>query len=408
MLLAMQIESRASLTRMPARIFAAAAMSALCLLPGAALAGGTETPCVGPGVWLDPARPEPISHRDVLARAMANRIALLGESHGNAEHHRWQLHVIAALHALAGEIVLGFEMFPRRVQPILDRWVAGKVDERTFLAETDWDRVWGFDAALYMPLFRFARMHKVPMVALNVDRDLVRRVREGGWESVPAAAREGISAPAPPSDAYVGWLREVYRAHLRENGEPAEGEIDRDDPGFRGFVAAQLTWDRAMAEALFAAAGAPGRPLVIGVIGSGHLRNRFGVPRQLAALGLDGVAVLLPWDQGMDCAELTPDFADAVFGLAAPAAAPPRALLGVLIAAGDGGVKVRVVLKDSVAESAGVRAGDVIVEAAGRAVARPAELIAVVKRQAPGTWLPLRLVRDGEALDIVAKFPAGE
>ncbi len=373
-----------------------------------ALAENVGDGCVPPGAWVDTATGARAGHRDLLARAAGQGIALLGESHDSAEHHRWQLQTIAGLHALAGDVVLGLEMFPRRVQPALDRWVAGGLDDEAFLAEADWNEVWGTDPALYMPLFHFARINRVPMVALNVDRGLVARVREEGWAAIAQADREGVSDPAPASDAYVDSLREVYRRHLEQRGNAPDSAdpIDRDDPAFRRFVEAQLIWDRAMAEALAAAADALRRPLVIGVIGEGHLRNRFGVPHQLAALGAGDTAVLLPWDAGRDCAELTPDLADAVFGLAPPIARPepPKPRLGVIIRGGEGGVRVIEVLAESVAEAAGILKDDLIVEAAGVAVADNAGLIAVVQRQAPGTWLPLAVERGGERLDIVARF----
>jgi len=33
------------------------------------------------------------------------------------------------------------------------------------------------------------------------------------------------------------------------------------------------------------------------------------------------------------------------------------------------------------------------------------DLMEVVARQAPGTWLPLSIRRDGQEIDIIAKFP---
>ena len=129
---------------------------------------------------------------------MARRpVVLLAESHTSAEHHRWQVHAIAALHARDTNMVLGFEMFPRRVQPILDRWVAGALTREAFLEDVEWDTVWGYDSALYMPLFDFARMHRLPMVALNVDKALVARVRQEGWRAIPAEDREGRGRPGP-------------------------------------------------------------------------------------------------------------------------------------------------------------------------------------------------------------------
>ena len=62
---------------------------------------------------------------------------LLGEYHDRPDDHRWQLQTVAALAAEHPAVVLGFEMFPRRAQPVLDRWVAGELDERALLRETD-------------------------------------------------------------------------------------------------------------------------------------------------------------------------------------------------------------------------------------------------------------------------------
>ena len=61
--------------------------------------------------------------------------------------------------------MIGFEMFPRRVQPALDRWVKGELTEQEFLNAVNWRKSWGYDAKLYMPLFDFARMNRIPVVA---------------------------------------------------------------------------------------------------------------------------------------------------------------------------------------------------------------------------------------------------
>ena len=34
------------------------------------------------------------------------------------------------------------------------------------------------------------------------------------------------------------------------------------------------------------------------------------------------------------------------------------------------------------------------------------DIIGIVKRQAPGTWLPLKLKRGGDIIELIAKFPA--
>lgn len=371
------------------------------LRPVPARPDGVAAACVPAGGWVAPATRRALLPRTVIARSLRRRIVLLGERHDAADHHRWQLSTLAALHALRPDVVVGFEAFPRRVQPVLDRWTAGTLDEETFLAETAWEEVWGYDPALYLPLFHFARLGRLPMVGLNVDRTLVARVGAQGLASIPERDREGIGVPAPARPEYLRLLADAYASH-----EPA-GRRPSDEAGLRRFVEAQLLWDRAMAEALAAAVRERPSALVVGMIGSGHLERRFGVPHQLAALGLHEVTVLLPWDTDRHCGELAADLADAVFGIDSRRTAdpPPPPRLGVTLAADTDRLRVTRVEADSLAARAGMRAGDVVLEAAGLPLRTPGDLRRLVRRQAPGTWLPLRVRRGAVERTLVAKFP---
>ncbi|HEV7735195.1 MAG TPA: ChaN family lipoprotein [Candidatus Binatia bacterium] len=356
----------------------------------------TPEACVTPATWVLPATGRTQTTPDVLARAARARFVLLGEMHDRADHHRWQADVIAGLLARRADVVVGFEMFPRRTQPALDRWVAGQLDEPAFLAATDWDTVWSFDPVLYMPLFHLARLNRLPMVALNVERGLVSRVGREGWDAVPATEREGVGTPAPASPSYQAELDAVFAAH----GQAI------DAAAAKHFVEAQLTWDRAIAEALVSASQHDPGALVVGVMGSGHVERGNGVPHQLTALGVPArdIVVLLPWDAGRACAERTADLADAVFGIAPgdTPVAPPR--LGVLLRPATGGVEVIEVTAGSTGAAAGLRTGDVIVDAAGTSVTSAGVLRAIVARVAPGTWLPLRVRRGGRTRALVARF----
>lgn len=375
----------------------------------------TDKACPTAGAWLEPASGRQLAHSQVIAEAAEKAVVLLGETHDNAEHHRWQLSVLAGLRARRGALIVGFESFPRRVQPVLDSWVQGGQSAEAFLEEAEWPEVWAFDPGLYMPLFDFVRMHRLPMIALNVERKLVSKVGQEGWDAVPAEEREGLSDPAPASEAYRRSLAEVYRQHSRARTEHSEGEEKPEEPSleetmvepaFGRFVAAQLTWDRAMAEALATAHRRTGNPTVVGIIGSGHLRHRHGVPHQLADLGIEDVTVFLPVDSESACESQEAGVADALFVVeerSEPQAPRPR--LGVLIETVDAQVLIRQVSEGSVAATAELLAGDVVSEAAGVPLDSHAQLIEIVQRQAPGTWLPLTVERDGETRQIVAKFP---
>lgn len=383
------------------RAFAIAAML-LAPIATATAADVAREACVPAGTWVTPgerAKPTPewigsIAHR---------RVILLGEGHDIPEHHRWQLQTIAALHALRRALVLGFEMFPRSVQPVLDRWVAGQLTEAEFLRDTDWKRTWGYDAQMYLPIFHFARMNRIPMIALNVDPALAREIGTAGLAAIPEARLEGISAPAAPLPAYESFVFDSYAQHARGDDGQAPS---RDDARFRRFLEAQLVWDRAMAERIAAALAARPDATVVALVGSGHVMNGWGVPHQLESLAVHDPAVLLPWEPENDCARLIAGYADAVFGLG-PRVEPTtsRPKLGLWLEPVTGGVAIKDIEKGGVGELAGLRQGDVLIEVAGRVTRLPGDVSEVVQRQAPGTWLPIKVQRDGRTLEIIAKFP---
>lgn len=371
-----------------------------------------EPACLPPASWARPdARGPQLETAPALLAEMAQRdFVLLGEQHDDMDHHRWQLHTLAALHAQRPHIVIGFEMFPRRVQPVLERWVAGELSEAELLAQSDWARVWSMPAELYLPLFHFARLHRIPMVALNVDAALTRQIGEKGWDGVPETAREGVGRAAAPSADYEAFLLEIHRQHGAREGLVAR-LTGRRERAFRNFVDSQLTWDRAMAEAMVAARArfkAPdgSEPLVVGVMGNGHVRYGHGVAHQLRDLGATRIGQLMPLAASTGCSLLRPGLADAVFAVpAAPVSAPPPPRLGITLEEVADGVRISEVVAASLAEQTGLQRGDVITEAGGSALKRSIHLINIVRQQPPGTWLPLRVKRGEASLEIVVRFP---
>jgi membrane-associated protease RseP (regulator of RpoE activity) len=164
-----------------------------------------------------------------------------------------------------------------------------------------------------------------------------------------------------------------------------------------------------MAEALAkpVRAGSDGRPLVVGIMGSGHIRFGHGVEHQLHDLGVERVASLLPASLPAECKDLQAGLADAVFVLperSQPVPEPPR--LGITLEDDNRGLRIAQVKPGSLAEKSGLQAGDRILEMAGRPGTNSNEAVALIRRQPPGTWLPLRVARKDTQLDVVVRFPA--
>lgn len=239
------------------------------------------------GRWRIAGRPD-CAHAEAIAWLADGDAVLLGERHDRADHHRWQLQVAAGLLSHRA-LVMGFEMFPARLDRVLAEWVAGELTEAAFLERAEWGTVWGFPAHLYLPLFHFCREAGVPMIGLNCRRDLVREVGAGGWAAVPEEAREGLTPARPSPPAYRQFVFD-----LTGGPRPGRAAQSPDDTAFDSFLRAQEVWDRAFATRIAAATARPGAPLVVGIIGMGHLQWGGGVPWQLADLGIDRVRVALP------------------------------------------------------------------------------------------------------------------
>ena len=378
--------------------------------------GTGKSTCVAQGQWLDPQDGTVLTGRDVISRAASHRVVLLGETHVIAAHHRWQTQTVAQLFAENPNMVLGFEAFPRRVQGALDRWVAGELSEEAFLKQSEWETVWRYDAELYLPLFHFARLNRVPMVALNVDRSLIAKVSADGWAKVAKDKRLGVGDPAAPEAGYVEMLGRSFGEHDNgNNGDKKKQALPTlDNPDFKRFVDVQQTWDRAMAEAIKAALDNTKDGVVVAIAGRGHIDYGFGIPAQLKDLGISDITMLSPWDSLRHCDELAPKtkgwpvVADAVFGTGPVDMAEhgEKPKLGVYIEKGKGGVLIKEVAKASLAEAMGLKKGDVIIKAAGQRVADSGDLIAIVQAMAPGTWLPLNIRRGNKTMEKVARFPA--
>ncbi len=203
---------------------------------------------------------------DELAR---RDVVLLGETHLDDVTHRFEHAVLEGLAKRRdGKVVLSMEMFERDVQGVLDRYLAGEIDEATFLAEA---RPWGNYRPDYRPLVETARARKLPVVTANTPRPVLRTAALGAEQYAAALAEHPESLPAevfPASEAY--WAR-VDRA-IRGHGPPGGG--DRT-------YSVQNVWDNTMADSIVRARKARPEHAVLHVVGAFHIERHDGTVAQL-------------------------------------------------------------------------------------------------------------------------------
>jgi uncharacterized iron-regulated protein len=193
------------------------------------------------------------------------RVVYVGESHTNPAHHAIQLAVIQALFQASPDLAVGMEMFDYTYQPVLDRWVAGELDETAFLQQTHWYANWRFDFDLYRDILEYAKEKKIRIVALNVPFHIPPKIRVGGIASLSAEDAGHLPATIDTSDAdHRDYLQKIFSMHAFGG----RGNFDF-------FYEAQCTWEDAMAAKV---AEHLGRGKMVVLAGNGHIIRKFGIP----------------------------------------------------------------------------------------------------------------------------------
>lgn len=198
----------------------------LLFIPGSILQAADMT------LW-DVAGKAEISLDQAAGKLPSPGIVYVGEFHDNAAHHAAQLAVIQSLDKHKRPLAVGLEMFQHIEQSALDAWVARALSEDEM--RRAFARNWSQDWHLYRDIFLYCRDRSIPMVGLNVPRNITRKVARKGFASLTP---EEIGKLPPivcrVDREYEEFLRRVMGHHGSESG-------------FRRFCEAQLVWDTAMA-----------------------------------------------------------------------------------------------------------------------------------------------------------------
>jgi uncharacterized iron-regulated protein len=264
-------------------------------LPANALAGGEITRL---------SDRQAVSFSQMIDDAGGSDVVLVAEAHDNAKDHAMQLDVIRSLRAKKAPLAIGLEMFQSDYQKQLDEWTAGRITEEIF--KSIYFRNWTYDWSLYRDIFIFARDNHIPMIALNVPKEIVSKVARQGFASLTPEERVNLPAGVtcdlnnPQTEFLKRSFQEVFR-------HEANGKI------FANFCEAQAVRNNGMA--LLVADDLkrhPGRKLVV-LTGIWHA-VKYGIPERLTNIGNVSYKVILSEIAELDASNATSAIADYLVG----------------------------------------------------------------------------------------------
>jgi uncharacterized iron-regulated protein len=286
---------------------------------------------------------------DIIAKLSNYQVIYIGESHTSYEDHQLQLEIIRALYEHDPRLAIGMEMFTRPKQSVLDRYMAGELDEKSFLKESHYFKAWRFDYRLYREIINFARHNHLTVIALNLEKNIVSQVfKDGGPNSLND--EDASLLPADRKLDVPGYRERIETAFMMHAGQEQNGD-------FSGFLQAQALWDETMAETIVEYLKAhPDQRLVI-IAGRGHVDKINAIPPR--------VARRLPVSQAVVVNSIgsasESESADFVF-FSPPAGLSPFPLLGVMLedTEDEEGVLVTALNPKGRAKGAGIREKDTI------------------------------------------------
>ncbi|HEX6309840.1 MAG TPA: ChaN family lipoprotein [Longimicrobiales bacterium] len=232
---------------------------------------------------------------DDIVRAMgAVQVVFIGETHDDPTAHLIELELLkraAESHAAARPIALSLEFFERDVQLPIDEYLAGRIPESSFRADT---RPWPRYETDYRPLLEFAKAHRLPVIAANAPRRYVSMVSRRGRESLSELDARALALlpPLPYGRASVAyreqWIatmsevmkREGMRCGVRVDDAPAPTGAHQN---MGNQLDGQVLWDATMAHSVARVLSERPDALVLHMAGGFHVERGTGTPEQLQA-----------------------------------------------------------------------------------------------------------------------------
>jgi uncharacterized iron-regulated protein len=214
-----------------------------------------------------------ISIASMVEEVKHTQIIFVGEIHDDPEHHEIQEQVIREVFGTGIPMAIGLEMFTAGSQPELDAWVEGRLDDKRFVSLYALN--WTEPLYLYAAIFQYARANRIPMVGINVPREIIQEVKRNGLQALSEEMRSNLPADirCNVTGDYLAFMQQVNSRHNR----------NRDD--ISHFCEAMMLWNILMARNIADYLHRhPGTAMVV-LAGVGHARKKWGIPEQL-----DGMA----------------------------------------------------------------------------------------------------------------------
>jgi len=311
--------------------------------------------------------------RRIIDNVSDKPIIFVGERHNYYEDHKVELAVIMELYKKGKKFAIGMEMFQRPFQKAIDDYISGAINEKDFLKKTEYFKRWNIDFNLYREIIEFAKAKGIPIIALNLKAELMKKTEQSGLDGLSEEERKEVPQDMDMSDdSYRQRLREVFETH------PSGGTFDY-------FYQSQILWDETMAHSI--AEFLKERPdyQMVVLAGGQHIMYESGIPQRANRLTGKKYATLIngAFDDNIGDYVLFPDSIKPPFS----------AKLGVMLQKKDERVVIEDLSPDSIALKSGLKKGDAITEVDAWKIDTIEDVRIALYDKNPGDTVKVKIIR---------------
>ncbi len=335
---------------------------------------------------------------ELYALLAQERVVFIGEGHDNIYDHQVELAVIKNLfQQTSGQLAVGFEMLSHLNQEKVDLWLADELSDDGFIRLFAED--WGVaNFVYYRDIFNYLKAHKIPIRALNVNRQEKMKFMRGLMAADKEKNTEIGDSTTGIADPYQEEaLQAMFKGHAQGHG----------DVGV--FIKVHKLWEDTMAHNIKVYLESPAgsdRKLIV-IAGGFHIAHGYGLPRRVFQQAKVNYCTLLTHTpeelvenerqtMDVDFPELPLYLCDYLWCVPYRNLKDKQARLGIGMQPADRGIEIVMVEEGSAAEKFGLQVGDLVIACNGKKLKDPIDLSILLLQEVKGRTIKLQIERATE------------
>jgi len=165
---------------------------------------------ISPGQIYSKRAGKPVSFLKMIEDMKDDHFIYVGETHNSLPMHDIQLKIIQALYEHDNDLSIGLEMLPVSTQEVLNEWSLGTLTQEEFVQKVKWYVNWNYNFGFYEKIFKLAKKNRVPLYALNISREIIKKIRKKGWNELSDEEKNLVPQPHLTDEEHRTLIRTIF------------------------------------------------------------------------------------------------------------------------------------------------------------------------------------------------------